>query len=113
MPVTVCSYIRTAGQGGKFIVLQEQADPDSGILVFSDFTRDFQHYDILMRWQQGRGATAPAAGLRVAGGGWWKMEGDMLVVYGQSAAYGRFDPDWVRERLQPGMLLTEARIDVR
>ncbi len=114
MPVTVCNYVKSAQSGGKFIALRDQADPDSGILVFSDFTRDFQHHDILMRWQKSRGVATPqAAGLAVAGGGWWKLEGDMLVIYGQSAAYGRFEPAWIRERLKPGDFLTETRIDVR
>lgn len=113
MPVTVVNYAKTAGSGGKFIVLVRKDAPEDGIMVFSDFTRDFQHHDILMRWQRASTVPPDAAGLRVDGGGWWKMEGDMLVIYGQSAAYGRFDPDWVRARLVPGMFMTEARIDVR
>lgn len=114
MPVTVCNFVKNAGQGGKFIVLLEEADSDAGIIVFSDFTLDFQHNDILARWRRGRGGETPAAlGFRLAGGGWWKMEGDMLVVYGQSAAFGRFEPAWVRARLRPGMFLTEATVDVR
>lgn len=113
MPAIVCNYAKTYGSGGKFIVLLRQDDPESGVLVFSDFTLDFQHHDILMRWQRANRTTLPAAGLSMAGGGWWKLEDGMLILYGRSAAYGRFDPVWVRERLAPGMFLTETKIDVR
>ena len=111
--LTVCSYIKNPGSGGKFVVIVSREDPDSGVAVFSDFTRDFQHRDIVARWEAGRKATVAASGMRLAGGGWWKLEGDLLVVYGQSAAYGRFDPAWLRERMRPGMVLNESRIDVR
>ncbi len=113
MPATVCSYVKTSGSGGKFIVLVNRDDPDSGVIVFSDFTLDFQHYDILARWRQTNNTTLDASNLSVAGGGWWKIEDAMLILYGQSAAFGRFDPAWVRERLSPGMFLTETKIDVR
>lgn len=111
--MTVRNYAKTPGSGGKFIVLVRKDAPEDGELVFSDFTLDFQHHDILMRWQRTNGATAEAAGLRVAGGGWWKLEDGMLILYGQSAAYGRFDPSWIRGRLAPGMFMTETEIDVR
>jgi hypothetical protein len=111
--MTVRNYVKSSGSGGKFIVLANRSDPDDGVIVFSDFTLDFQHHDILMRWQQTNKTTPEASGLSVAGGGWWTLENGMLILYGQSAAYGRFDPAWVRERLAPGMFLTETRIDVR
>lgn len=113
MPATVRNFARSAGAGGKFIVLRKKDNPDDGIVVFSDFTRDFQHYDILVRWRQTGGTTLESSGLRVDGGGWWKTEGSVLVVYGQSAAYGRFDPSWLRPRLLPGMLFAETAVDVR
>lgn len=113
MAVTVANYIVNSGVGGKFVVLRLRDDPDSGILLFSDFSRDFQHHDIVRRWEEANRSSVHASGYNVAGGGWWKFEGDALVVYGQSAAYGRFDPVWVRERLRPGMVLYEARLDVR
>lgn len=113
MAITVANYIVDPGIGGKFVVLALRDDPAEGMVLFSDFSRDFQHHDIVRRWEEGHKASVHAAGYRVAGGGWWKLEGDMLVLYGQSAAYGRFDPTWVRERLQPGMVLHEARLDVR
>lgn len=113
MPVTVLNYIRNPGMGGKFILLLDKTDPDSGLAVFSDFSRDFQHHDILMRWQETHRTTLAQSPFRIAGGGWWKAEGGRLVVYGQSAAYGRFDPDWLRPRLLPGMVLHETEIDVR
>lgn len=110
---TVCNYIRNPGSGGKFVVLVSRDDTESGVAVFSDFSRDFQHRDIVDRWEAGRKATVAASGLRMAGGGWWKLEDDLLVVYGQSAAYGRFDPAWLRARLRPGMVMSETRVDVR
>lgn len=114
MPVTVRNYIRDAARGGKFVVLVRDDDPAAGGVVFSDFTRDFQHYDIVRRWETEAKTTVAQSDLRVAGGGWWKYEGtDTLVVYGQSAAYGRFEPSWLRERLLPGMLLREKSVDVR
>lgn len=113
MPVTVCNYIRNPASGGKFVVFLPGDGSDAGVLALSDFTRDFQHYDIVRRWENVMKTTLAGQGLRVAGGGWWKYEGDMLILYGQSAAYGRFDPAWLRERLTPGMILHETRIDVR
>lgn len=111
--LTISNYIKSPDSGGKFVVIVSRDDPDFGVIVFSDFTRDFQHRDIVRRWEAGRKATVTASGLRMAGGGWWKLEGGLLVVYGQSAAYGRFDPAWLRARLQPGMVLNETRIDIR
>ena len=111
--LTVCNHIKSAGTGGKFVILVSATDAGDGVLVLSDFTRDFQHRDIVARWERGAGASVAASGLRIAGGGWWKMEGDTLVLYGQSAAYGRFDPDWLRQRLTPGTVLQERTVEVR
>lgn len=113
MPLGIVNYILHPSSGGKFVVLRDESDSDSGVVVFSDFTRDFQHHDIVVRWQERNGVAVEGAGFRVAGGGWWKLEGDLLVLYGQSAAYGRFDPVWLRSLLVPGTILTESRIDVR
>lgn len=113
MPVEVCNYSRGVAGGGKFVVLMPQADATDGVVLFSDFTRDFQHRDIVRRWETAAGRTVSQAGMRVRGGGWWKMERDCLVLYGRSAAYGRFDPAWLAAALQPGMFRSEARIDIR
>lgn len=114
MAATVFSYIVNPGAGGKFVVMLRREDAGAGALVFSDFTRDFQHSDIVGRWRLDQRLTPEAAGYRVAGGGWWKYENpDFLVLYGQSAAYGRFDAGWVRSRLQAGMVGGETRLDVR
>lgn len=113
MPTTVCNYILNADSGGKFVVIVSPDESDSGIVAFSDFSRDFQHRDIVRRWEKAVGATLAGQGRRVAGGGWWKYEGDMLILYGQSADFGRFDPQWLRERLRPGMIHRETSIDVR
>lgn len=113
MPLVVCDYIASVASGGKFVLLVPRDGGDGGVAAFSDFSRDFQHRDIVSRWERGRGATVAASGMRVAGGGWWKYENDLLILYGQSAAYGRFDPAWLRERLRPGMVRHERAIDVR
>lgn len=113
MPVEVCNYSRSTLGGGKFVVLVPNADAAGGLVLFSDFSRDFQHRDIVRRWETAAGRTVSQAGLRVRGGGWWKMESDCLVLYGRSAAYGRFDPAWLAAALRPGMFGTEARIEVR
>lgn len=112
MPVTVCNYIINKASGGKFVVLVPDGEGD-GVVALSDFSRDFQHRDIVRRWEKASGGALPEKGMRVAGGGWWKYEGDLLILYGQSADYGRFDPVWVRERLKPGMVDCETKIDVR
>lgn len=113
MPVDVVNYAKSQKAGGKFVVFQRRDDGDSGLMLFSDFNQDFQHADIVRRWRRATGTTPDDDRFRVAGGGWWKVEGDMLVLYGQSAAYGRFDPEWVRGRLTAGAVFHEARIDVR
>lgn len=113
MPVKVVNYARNQQGGGKFVVLVNRDDGDSGLALFSDFTRDFQHADIVRRWRQSENASPEQAGLRIAGGGWWKVEDGILILYGQSAAYGRFDPDWLRSRIVPGTVFHEAKIDVR
>lgn len=112
MSLEIVSYVTNPGSGGKFVVLVVQDDPESGIMLFSDFTRDFQHHDIVRRWEQARGASVESSGYRVSGGGWWRLEDGMLILYGQSAAYGRFDPNWVRPRVTAGTIMTENRIDV-
>jgi hypothetical protein len=113
MGLTIHSYVKNPGANGKFVVLLQPGN-DDGILVLSDFTRDFQHRDVVARWETEAGRGLAASGLRVAGGGWWRYETpDFLILYGQSAAYGRFDPKWLRERFRPGMVGAESRIDIR
>lgn len=111
MPLEIVNYITAPDARGKFVTLVSREDSDDGIILFSDFTQDFQHADIVRRWR----ATAPAAlaaNHKVTGGGWWRMENATLVLYGQSSAYGRFDPAWIRSRLKAGSVLTESRVDV-
>lgn len=114
MPVVVANFIRVPHAGGKFVVLRPGEGEEDGIILFSDFTRDSQHFDIVRRWEAGAGTSIAAAGLRTAGGGWWKYETpSLLVLYGRSAAFGRFDAAWVRDNLRPGMTGTETRLEVR
>lgn len=114
MTATVTTFIRDAGAGGKFVVLAPTGSEEGGYVVFSDFTRDFQHHDIVRRFERTHRTPLASAGLRVAGGGWWRFEnGDTLILYGQSAAYGRFDPAWLRANLAAGMVGNEKRLDVR
>lgn len=113
MPVDIVNYAKSQQAGGKFVVLRNTADADSGLLLFSDFNTDFQHADIVRRWTRLTGMTPDQAGLRIAGGGWWRVDETLLVLYGQSAAYGRFDAGWLRGRVEPGSVFHEARIDVQ
>ena len=114
MPVIVANYILNLSAGGKFVVLMSLNDSDAGVLVLSDFSRDFQHRDIVRRWENGRKSSLAAEGLRVAGGGWWKYQDDsILVLHGRSIDYGRFNPVWLKKNLVPGMVGREIRIDVR
>lgn len=112
MPVEVRNYSRGVASGGKFVVLESDAGEVDGLVLFSDFTLDFQHRDIVRRWEAATGQTVAQAGLRVRGGGWWRMEGDCLVLYGQSAAYGKFDAAWLEAALRPGMVAAETRIAI-
>lgn len=114
MPINVINYAKSIQAGGKFVVLRRRADADFGVILFSDFTQDFQHADIVRRWQRATGTSPQEAGCHIAGGGWWKMEeGGVLVLYGQSAAYGRFDRGWLKGRLPTEQIFHESRIDVR
>ena len=36
----------------------------------------------------------PPSGVKIIGGGWFRLESGMLYLYGQSRAYGKFDSDW-------------------
>lgn len=114
MALIISNFIQDANSGGKFVVLMPRDGSDGGVMALSDFTRDFQHRDIVARWEKTNKTTLSASGLRVAGGGWWKFESPgLLAIYGQSGDYGRFDPAWLRRHLQPGMLLHETRLDIR
>lgn len=113
MPITVCNFILDVRAGGKFVVLLPRSDELEGIVAFSDFTRDFQHRHIVERWEKAEGGSLSSRGLRVAGGGWWKLEGDVLILYGQSADFGPFDRPWLRQRFAPGMLAGERAVDIR
>lgn len=112
MPITVCNYIENPGAGGKFVVLFRSDADEDGAVAFSDFTRDSQHRHIVARWEKARASTLPAAGMRVAGGGWWKLEGECLVLFGQSVDYGPFDRKWLQDRLRPGMVMRETAIKI-
>lgn len=113
MPITVCNYVKNVAAGGKFVALAFRDAREGSIVVFSDFSRDSQHRHIVSRWEKGRGATLPASGMRVAGGGWWKLEEGILILYGQSVDYGPFDREWLRERLRPGMVFHETDVEIR
>ena len=114
MPAIVANYIRNPSAGGKFVVLMSRDGGDAGVVVLSDFSLDSQHLDIVRRWEEGGKITLPAAGLRVAGGGWWKYRADgILELYGQSGSFGRFNPAWLRSNLAPGMVGCEIGINVR
>ncbi len=112
MTADIVNYAASREAGGKFVVLVAQDAPENGILLFSDFTKDFQHVDILRRWERTEKKSASAAGHRTAGGGWWRFEGETLVLYGRSAAFGRFDAEWVRSRLRAGTVMGERSVDV-
>lgn len=128
MPVVVANFIRNPHAGGKFVILRSRMkgegkgegegggdeDEDDGVVLFSDFTRDSQHVDLVRRWETGNKTTLAAAGLKPCGGGWWKYETpSLLVLYGRSAAFGRFDAAWLRDCLTPGMVGAETRLEVR
>lgn len=111
MALQIVDFTRNRNAGGKFVVLVKQDDPDERILLVSDFSRDAQHADIVRRWERTRDCTLAAAGFRTAGGGWWKMAGASAVeLSGRSAAYGRFDPEWLQNALRPGDLFGAAEI---
>ncbi len=110
MPVTVHNFVRSTASGGKFVVLKNTRDGESGAFLISDFSVDSQHMDIVRRFERGTGLSLRDHGLAVRGGGWWKLDDGRLVLYGRSAAYGRFDPDWLRDRLEPGTVTGERTI---
>jgi hypothetical protein len=102
MSITVFDFSRQAAAKGKFVVLRKTKGAGDGIVLFSDFSQDSQHVDILRRWERTHSTSLAAAGMVTAGGGWWKRIGTTtIVLYGSSAAFGRFDRAWLRERLTP------------
>ena len=97
---------------GKFVILRTSADPESGMALFSDFSLDSQHRDIVARWERSAAAGLAEGGFRfrVAGGGWWRLDGPELSLFGSSARYGGFDRGWLKARLTPGQVFGETRI---
>ena len=96
--------------GGKFIVLRTLYGQAKTLVLFS---QDPWHRDIAVRWQQRTGVLLHDAGLRVTGGGRWRLEedGEQLRLYGESSAYGGFDAsalqaDWPTN----GPVFNERRI---
>lgn len=103
MSITIFDFSRQTAAKGKFVVLRTVKEAGDGIVLFSDFSQDSQHVDILRRWERTHSTSLAAAGMVTAGGGWWKKVGaTTLVLYGSSAAFGRFDRAWLRQRLTPG-----------
>ncbi|MCC8164979.1 MAG: hypothetical protein LIQ31_02220 [Planctomycetes bacterium] len=110
MPLPVHNFTRSTASGGKFVVLLNTRDAESGAFLISDFSVDSQHPDPVRRCDRGTGLPLRDHGLAVRGGGWWKLDGGRLVLYGRSAAYGRFDPDWLRQRLETGSVFGEETL---
>ena len=111
MPLQVLNFVQTRSAGGKFVVLKKCDDPERGLILFSDFSRDSQHADIVRRWEKTSHTTLAASGLKTFGGGWWAMgDGGILKLYGQSAAYGHFDRIWVGKHLRSGSVFNEEKI---
>lgn len=114
MALQIVDFTRNKSAGGKFVVLAQKNDPEKRILLVSDFSLDSQHADIVRRWERTRNLGIGDAGLRLAGGGWWKFTGSSsLELSGRSAAYGRFDPEWLRENLRPGEVFGESELAIR
>lgn len=112
MPVTVVNFVRRVDAGGKFVLLRSRTDPDAGVLAFSDFTRDSQHRDIVDRWRSVLDAGGAGTDFRPSGGGWWKFDSNegTLLLYGQSAAYGRYQREWLEDHLPRGPVMGETRL---
>lgn len=111
MAVEIINYTKNRNAGGKFVVLVEGGDAESGLVLFSDFSRDSQHAHIVRRWERDAGKTMAAAGYRTAGGGWWKLlGGGALKLFGGSAAYGAFNPGWLRKNLPVGSAFGENTV---
>ncbi|MCC8190678.1 MAG: hypothetical protein LIP77_08600 [Planctomycetes bacterium] len=109
MGITVCNYSQDVRVGGKFVVIQPLVG-DDGVVAFSDILRDDQHRDIVARWRQSGRPGCPEGRIQVAGGGWWRLTDEVLVLYGQSMAYGRYDRAWLQNRLSPGQVFHERAI---
>lgn len=111
MSVTIVNYSRLRGDLGKFVLLVRRSVDNQGILLISDLLLDPQHRDIIARWERTEGQSPNAGGYTVRGGGWWKYSGTgALRFFGRSAAYGRYDAEWLRNRLEAGRIFTEDRI---
>ncbi len=109
--MTVLDFSRQTAAKGKFVVLRYPNRDRDGIVLFSDFSQDSQHVDILRRWEITHSTSLAAAGLTIAGGGWWiKAGAGTLVLYGSSAAFGRFNRDLLRHELTPDAIPLIAEI---
>ena len=107
MSAIVVNYAHDREAGGKFVVLAPLGSGD-GLVLFSNFFLHSQHAYIVSYWEMKTRTSVREAGLRIDGGGWWKyIAGNRLKLYGSSAAFGEFDPDWLRENLRPGTVFAE------
>lgn len=113
MAFVIRNFSRNIRAGGKFVAFRNGGDPAAGLLALSDFSLDSQHRDIVRRLENALGSPLAASGWVVDGGGWWRMRDDRtLFLYGTSAAYGRYDSEWLRDRIEPGSVMGEHEVVV-
>ena len=112
MAVTVVNYVVRPDLGGKFVVLVPRSGDGDTVILFSDFSRDSQHAHIVRRWLAALKTDLTHLGMRVEGGGWWRYQPDsgLLRLYGDSAAYGKYDSRRLNGSLEPGSVFSEQHI---
>lgn len=102
-------------RGGKFVLIEfavSGAEPEQQYLVFSPKGQSFFHANIVERFCKNRGSLNGrynrhrdhygilSPGWSIPGGGMWSVEGGRLLrLFGESKAYGRFDPEGLVEKL--------------